>query len=242
MSATWQFGTPEKQSNGSEYTIPIKNAVHLPIDLVWDNGQIQADIAIQNTVLELRNSMLKAMIDNQIMFRQPPTLKALQALASQWGVLLIDGVSSWGSNNVFTNAADFPKNELTEKRALVRLTLSNILISRSAIRPVWSISLVNVLSDEMIDLVFDNDASDDADIQSVGSNDFETDGAEVVRLQDLEAKKAAAKEKVKELLRLSRQAKSVAQDALDQFYSEFDLSDTESDLTESDESDLDEDE
>jgi hypothetical protein len=243
MSAAWQFGTPEKQSNGSEYSIPVTNPVYLPHDLMWIGGQVQPDIAIQNSVLEMRNSVLKAVIDNQVMFRQPPTLKALQALAFQWGVLLINGICSWGSNNVFVTSADFPTDaELTGKRALIRLSLSSILISRSAIRPVWSISLVKVLSDELIDLVFDDidGGADESDIQSVGSNDFETDGGnDVVCLQDLEAKKTAAKEKVKELLRLSRQTKLAADEALDRFYAEFDLSDTESDL-EDDEMDLDE--
>lgn len=239
-SASWQFGAPEKQSNGSEYSVPLTNTVHLPMELVWSDGQVQPDIAIQNAVLEMRNSVLKAVIDNQVMFRQPPTLKALQALASQWGVLLINSICSWGSNNVFGVSSGFPTDA---KRALVRLALTNILISRSAIRPVWTISLVKVLSEEMIDLVFDDLAdADESDIQSVGSNDFETDGdTDVVRLQDLEAKKAVAKEKVKDLLRLSRQAKLAAHEALDHFYAEFDLSDTETDLEE-DDSDSDEDE
>jgi hypothetical protein len=237
MSSDWQFGAPEKQSDGTEYMIPITKPIAITHDLVWNNGQVEPDIAIQSSVLEMRNSVLKAVIDSQVMFRQPPTLKALQALASQWGALLINGTCSWGSNNVFVPAVSAPTDA---KRALVRLALCKILISRSAIRPVWSISLVRELSEEMIDLVFDDvGGADECDIQSVGSNDFETDESEVVRLQDLEAKKAAAKEKVKELLRLSRQAKMAANEALDHFYAEFDLSDAETDLEE-DESDLDE--
>jgi hypothetical protein len=236
MSTEWQFGAPEKQSNGSEYSIPITSDNSIPHDFVWTDGQVQPDIAVQNAVLELRNSVLKAIIDNQVMFRQPPTLKALQALASQWGILLINGTTTWGSNNGFSLDNAFVP---TTKRALVRLRLSSILISRSAIRPIWTVSLVKELSEELIDLVFDDIAEEsNSDIHSVGSNDIEAEGSEVVLLQDLMAKKSAAKEKVKELLRISRQTRMAAEEALDKFYAEFDLSDTESDLE--DGSDLDE--
>jgi hypothetical protein len=237
MEGVWQFGTPEKQSNGSEYIVPIANKPFYSYRLMWNGHSVEPELAMQSSVLGMRDSVLKAVSENKAMFRQPPTLKSLQALASQWGVIVQNGAVTWGTNNVWNISAT--SSILENRKAYVNLTLASLIISRSAIRAVWNVEWQEYITDApQIDIDFDvGDTEDGGDVQSVGSMDIESDGTEVVPLQDLVKKRRDAKQNVRELLRLSRQAKLAAEDALDRFYNEFDLSDDESEFSEDESSD-----
>lgn len=229
------FGAPEKRtySNGSlYYFIGLKTPLALERPLTWSQTQLKEEIAIQNDIMDLRTSVLQAIAENKSLFSNPPTEKSLLAMSNKWGLLVSrDGSCHWSDVNVWT---DVPE-ELKGAKAVVQLTLSGLHISPASIRPVWTLKVARILPEEVdesgkIEFVFKTD-----DVQSVHSDDIETDMSDdVVQLTNLEAEKREAKQRVRELIAQAQAARRLAETALDHFMEEYDLSEDESDFSDMD--------
>jgi hypothetical protein len=239
----WRFETPEKltsdNNDGVVYHVAVNKGSEYTLltHMEWDGDKVMPTISVQQELIDVRNSLLKSMTENRLLFKNPPVLKSLQALASEWGVLVTSTKTIvWGENNNWEKVPD----EIESKRATVRLILKAVRISRSNIQVIWGLKVVEIVPDQTIDIDFLGTEAD-TDVQSVTSLEIEDSGAGIVRLQDLHRKKMEAKQAVREAMRVSRNAKLTAQVTLDEFYEKFDLSDSESDFSDEGESDEEED-
>jgi hypothetical protein len=110
---------------------------------------------------------------------------------------------------------------------MVSLEARGIVLSRQSILPMWGVQIRKVLPDaHVIDLEF----GEDEDGSSVHSEDMVSEEG-VVALKDPSERKRQMKVYVRGLLEKVSQVKLEADDAMDRFFSEFDLSDDESDFS-----------
>jgi hypothetical protein len=222
------FDIPEKlpDINGEHvYQVVIKEkAAGLLTSLHWDGKSVVPTLSVQSELLELRNSVLKSMTENTRLFRNPPVLKSLLALAVGWGVQVqTDKTIVWGPNNLW----DVPPADIKGQRATVRLLLKAVWISRLLIQPVWRLDVIEKIPDPSIDIVF---ANDDEDVKSVGINEIESGDDAPVYLEDVRRKRMEAKMRVQEAFRLADEARERAEMALHGYHQEFEPSDDESEF------------
>ncbi len=117
----------------------------------------------------------------------------------------------------------------------MHLLATAILISRQSIVPFWTTKTLQVLPDKanVIDLDF---GCEEEDGDSVHSDDLIAEEG-VVNLKNPDERKRAMKQQVRALLEKAVQAKLEAEEAMDRFFSEFDLSEEESDFSDYEEDD-----
>jgi hypothetical protein len=225
------FDAPEKRSysDGSVYYfLALKTPIVLETPLTWSRTALKEDIAVQSEVMEVRATVLQAIAQNRSLFAKPPTEKSLLAMASKWGLLLSrSGECSWSDANVWQSIPDV----LSGKEAEVHLKLSGIHISPASIRPVWSMEVVSLLPETPV-IEFDFQISED--VQSVHSADIEGEDSEVMQLTNMAAEKRESKQRVRELIAKAQEARQMAEDAVERFLEEYDLSDEESDFSDMD--------
>jgi hypothetical protein len=118
---------------------------------------------------------------------------------------------------------------------MVHLLATAILISRQSIVPLWNTKILQVLPDKtnVIDLDF---GCEEDEGESVHSDDLMAEEG-VVNLKNPDERKKVLKQHVRALLEKAAQAKQEAEEAMDRFFSEFDLSEEESDFSEYEEDD-----
>lgn len=236
------FETPEKRQNDKgepifylRLVVPGFTVLH---DLEWskENG-LTPIITVQRFINDLRSQILKQLVENKSLFRNPPTMASIQAITPPWGVLVQRGNKlTWSSVG---NKWAYSVEEMAKVNAIVRLILTGIEISRTSIIPVWNLGICRTIPDsKLIDFDFDTrdgmNARED-DMKSVGSDDFIEDSSDVVQLHNPNARKKALKAEVRRLMKAAENAQMEADDALGRFFDEYDLSDGESDFSETEE-------
>ena len=235
------FGTPEKQTSSSgESFFQCKLAepgYSIPHDLEWnrDDQKLIPVLSIQKLITELRSSVLKLLLENKSIFRNPPTPDSLHAITPPWGILIRSNSQlEWSSVNKWT----INDSRLKDKNAIVRLVLTGIEISRSRITPVWTLSIVQILPEKtpegVIDFDFENETGERDEVQSVGFDEIDCDESQVLHLQNPGERKRMMKVQIRELLAKVSDARLAADDAMDRFFNEFDLSEDESDFSDMD--------
>lgn len=215
------FDTPERQADGS-YILRLVKPVVFEEELRWEKGAEYPtpDLRIQPTINAFRNKMVADLARNKVMFRTPPTVSSLTAITPMWGIL-IRGEAEWSRQDLWTK----PASEGT----LVALEARGIVLSRQSILPMWGVQVRKVLPEaSVIDLDFGATEGDGA---SVHSEDLASEEG-VVALKDPGQRKQQMKVYVRGLLEKAGQAKMEAEDAMDRFFAEYDLSEDESDFSE----------
>lgn len=234
--ASISFETPEKltDAKGEPYfrCKLAEPGFELPVDLEWHPIQgIKPDLSVQKQIAQLREQVLEQILQTKTLFRTPPTLASLQSITPPWGILLhAKKPMEWSVVNQWT----LPQEELKQKEALVHIVLKAIEISRSRICPVWGLSIVRLSPEKegLIDFTF-HDTSED--VKSVVSDEFEEVVDETVfQLTNPSEKKRNAKHHIRELLQKAAEARHAVDDAISRFFQEFDLSEDESDFSDSD--------
>ncbi len=234
------FEIPEKQTTaeGDIYFFCriAKPGYSIPHDLKWekDSQQTIPVLTIQKQITELRSSVLRLLMENKSIFRNPPTFDSLQAITPPWGILIRNNAKlEWSSVNKW-----HIDESLKETNAIVRLVLTGLEISRSRIHPVWSFTVVETLPEKtpegIIDFDFELPKHDQDDVKSVVSDDFAQDDTNIITLHDPTQRKRFLKQQVRELLQKVSEARHAADDAMDRFFDEYDLSEDESDFSDND--------
>ncbi len=224
------FDSPEKRPDGS-YVLRFLKPINFGVELRWDkNSEYPTpDLRIQSQLNAFREKTLKDVALNKVMFKTPPTLGSLTAITPMWGILLRGGVPEWSQQDIWTVAA---KDKTTTR--VVSLVAEGIVLSRQSILPMWGVQVLKALPDaQVIDLDFGG--ADVADVGDEGASVHSEDLASeegVVALRDPTSRKRVMKAHVRQLLEKVAQAKMEADDAMDRFFSEFDLSEDESDFSE----------
>lgn len=226
------FEAPERRTTekGEPFFVCklAKPGYAVPHDLEWQKDALVPAVTVQKLISELRSTVLKLLMENKSLFRNPPTLDSLQAITPPWGILIRGAQMEWSTVNKWELDAN-----LQGKSAIVRLILTGIEISRSYINPVWGISVVQILPEKpevgIIDFEFGE--AEVSDVKSVTSEDFDRDDSDIVALHKPGERKAFLKSQVRELLAKVAEARMAADDAMDRFFDEFDLSEGESDFS-----------
>ncbi len=236
------FETPEKRTANGESIFYLKlsqpgfTILH---DLEWipQTGLVPV-ITVQKHINELRSTVLKQLVGNKTLFRNPPTLASVQAITPPWGILVQRGNQlSWSTaGNKWISGAE-PK-----VHAVVRLIFEGVEITRTSIIPVWNLVIQQIIPDQTGNLIdFDLEGDDAAesehenDVRSVSSDDFTTDDIEPFRLTNPNGRKKEMKEEVRRLMHLAAEAQTTADNAMSRFFDEFNLSDGESDFSDDEE-------
>jgi hypothetical protein len=234
---TFVFETPERKQNASGesyFHVRITPEYSISHDLEWssDTG-LKPSITIQKQIGQLRSVILTQLQTTKSLFRNPPTLESLEAITPTWGIVIQrDESLQWSTANVWS----YDATEMKKQNAIVRLVLCGIEISRSYIRPVWTLHVIQTLPDSSEDGVIDFDfgGEETKSVASVDMDDIggiEEEGSGVFELHNPDERKHAMKEHIRGLLAKVAEARHAADDAIDRFYAEFDLSENESDFS-----------
>lgn len=233
------FEIPEKQTTAAgdiyffcKLSKPGYSILH---DLEWqkDSKCPIPVLSVQKQITELRATVLRLLMENKTIFRNPPTFDSLQAITPPWGILIRNNNLEWSSVNKWQI-----DESLLTNNAIVRLVLTGVEISRSYIYPVWSFSIQQILPEKtpegVIDFTFDEPAfeRDDAkSVASVASDDFINEDTNIITLHNPNERKCLLKQQIRELLKKASDAQHAADDAMDRFFDEYDLSEDESDFS-----------
>jgi hypothetical protein len=228
------FESPERRADGTFFVKLATPIQFSAVELEWKRGAEfpTPDLRIQQLINGFREKTLRDLTRNKVLFKTPPTLAALTALAPTWGLLLRSGAAEWNRQDSWWDGA--AKKGAGSRVALMAL---GVIISRQSIVPVWDVEVKGALpeSSVVIDLDFggasDGEVSVEDDGVSVHSDDFVSEEG-VVKLADTEQRKADAKARVRALMAVASKAKMEADDAMDRFFTEYDLSEDESDFSE----------
>jgi hypothetical protein len=223
------FEAPYKQADGS-FLLRFQTPVEFPVELRWEKGAVAPtpDLRIQPHINGFREKTLKDLTKNKVLFKTAPTLGSLSSITPMWGILLNGNAMEWSKTDKWAMGA-------SAAGSMVHLLATAILISRQCIVPFWTTKIVQVLPDKanVIDLDF---GCEEEDGESVHSDDLVAEEG-VVNLKNPDARKKAMKQHVRELLAKAAVAKQEADEAMDRFFSEFDLSEEESDFSDYEEDD-----
>lgn len=213
------FEAPERQADGS-YILRLTKPVVFEEELRWEKGAEYPipDLRIQPAINSFRTNIVAALARNKVMFRTPPTVASLTAITPMWGIL-IRGEAAWSRQDLWTKPSE---------GAIVALEARGIVLSRQSILPMWGVQVRRVLPEAQ---VIDLDFGTEGDGASVHSEDVPSEEG-VVALKDPDERKQQMKTYVRELLEKAAQAKMEADDAMDRFFAEYDLSEDESDFSE----------
>jgi hypothetical protein len=215
------FEIPEKIQTGFRLRL-AGEGILLSTPLQWTGSEVIPDIHIQKEIQNVQQTLLNALVERKDLFKTSPSLSSLQAITPVWGILVRSGNRlEWSPNDVW----EIPPSFVSPKT--VQLVLTGILLSRSSILPLWS--LVETIKG-VIDLFGEEEPI--SDVYSVGSDEVEeVEEESVFALRNAAARKREHKIYVRDLLRKAAEAQMAADSALDRFYSEFDLSDNESEFS-----------
>jgi hypothetical protein len=225
-----EFGHPEKISTADgniTYFVSI-GTQHVVGPVRWEKGGLHPDLSIQDAIEALKLQVLEGLVQHRAMFRTPPTLASLRTIAPMWGFLIMEGGKriEWSSANLWDP-------DMAKRDALVNLVLKGVQISRQAIRPVWSADVLQILPEHgPMDLDFGEEEDDTAsDISSVDSLEIATADSQPFHLRDRGERKRVAKALVRAAQARAAEAQMAADEAIDRFLDEFDLSEGESDFS-----------
>jgi hypothetical protein len=217
------FDAPERQSDGS-YIIRLTRPVEFGVAMRWekDAEYPTPDLRIQSQLNVFREKIIKDLASNKAIFKTAPTVASLMAITPVWGIMLRGEAMEWSRQDHWVKPA-------REAAQLVSLEARGIVLSRQSILPMWAVKVLKVLPEAQV-IDFDFGGAGEGDGASVHSDDLASEEG-VVALKDPSERKRQMKAYVRGLLEKVSQAKMDADDAMDRFFSEFDLSDDESDFS-----------
>ena len=238
-----KFGLPVRKGD-AVFQVPVQDASPMSLRLPFDAGSIGVDWSAQPAFERLRDTVLVELTKDRTLFRSPPTLESLQAIAPIWGFLRgdhgeLDRLSPYMTVDVHDAAR-------THAAGVVDLQLRSIEISRTTIRPTFTAEAVN---DGRIDIDWEGAPAQRGETAHglfVGSAGMAADELEevsdvpeaaegTITLADPAVKareKVAAKAHVRAAFEAAENARVEAEAAAAAFLDAYDLSDSESAFSE----------
>ncbi len=205
------------------------NVSPLGVELLYDKTGIVYAKDVQPRFRTLQSLVLSELAKEKGLFKNPPTLSALEAMTPNWGfVQQAYGVMTF-TPHARIETPTFPESKVP---CLVDIQLKSLEISRSTIRPVWKLHYLGQPPSE-IDFEWAPPKPAGDELEEV--SDVPTAGGPVVTLADparLAKEKAEAKERIRMAFEAAKTARTTAEQMAAEFYDRYDLSDSESAFTE----------
>lgn len=219
------FEVPEKQADGS-YIVRLSEPIEITEEFTWmkEDARPLVELKAQSQIQVVRETLLTRLAQNKSLFKTAPSVASLRAITPVWGMIVSQNKVEWSSTDIWT---EIPR----EGNAVVVLHVLGVQISRQSILPIWGGQVHRRLPEAaQIDLDFAGEEDGD----SVHSDELEEDVGNTMCLKDPAERKRQMKEYVRGLLREASDAQMKADAAVERFYSEYDLSENESEFSEED--------
>lgn len=228
------FGTPERVNNkdGAHFYVPLAKPtlLNLRINAAGD-GKLQPELSFRGAFITLQNTVLRALLENKQLFKNPPTLESLEAITPNWGVIVKDSGIDW---NPYTKIKS-PEFDAEMLPAVVDLQLDGLTISRSTIMPNFRpVFIGKVQAPEIIDFEWSpaaaatlKDMEEVSDIPSAVIGSITLKNPAVILREKL-AKKA----EIRAALVAAEVARENAMKMAEKYYADYDISDNESAFSE----------
>ena len=205
------------------------NVSPLGVELLYEKTGVVYAKEVQARFRTLQSLVLSELSKERGLFKNPPTLSALEAITPNWGfVQQAYGIMSMTPHTKFEKPT-FPESHIP---CLVDIQLKSLEISRSTIRPVWKLHYLGRPPSE-IDFEWEVPKPAGDELEEV--SDVPSAEGPAVTLADparLAKEKAEAKERIRTAFEAAKTARTKAKQMAAEFYDRYDLSDSESAFTE----------
>ena len=208
------------------FYIRVKDPRPLQARFEVTTSGIVPELRFQPQFQAIQDVILSNMVKHTQLFKMPPTLESLQAITPNWGFLWIDGTPKQ-SEYTQIDLSSLGKDQLP---CFADLTLVGVSITRTTIRPYFEAKFLESASDSMIDFQWDVPSTEMEEVSDIGTF---VDPA-TMQLKDpaiTKREKMLEKERVRNAFRAAEQAKHDADAMAEAFYTKYDLSDAESELS-----------
>jgi hypothetical protein len=233
-AASAEFGIPERQPDQS-FFVPYLHRTQLNTRVKVMAEGIAPTLEHQPRFQQYQSMILQKLASNRQLYKSPPTLESLQCMTPAWGFI------KTGSGEIGLAKTTIIRNNIPASKwpCMADFVLHGLKISRSLIQPVFDLLFVESLeSAHVID--FDWGVEDAAgagnDLEEVSDVSFmDTASGGAMKIKDpalIAREKAEAKERVRAAYRAAEAARETADKMASQFYSTYDVSDTESAFSE----------
>jgi hypothetical protein len=224
------FGAPVKSSSSSgEVVFHVDVSISpIGVELEYTSDGLLYSKEAQSRFRGLQSLVLSELAKEKGLFKNPPTLSSLEAITPNWGFIASEG------KMVFSPYGRLDIAGLDGKSipCFVDVQLKGLEISRSTIRPLFKLHYLGQKNNE-IDFDWPAPVAP-TDLTEVSDVPF-AEGNGVVSLTDPATKareKTEAKAKIREAFLAANTARTSAMALAEQFYENYDLSDSESAFTE----------
>jgi hypothetical protein len=225
------FGTPTRSTNKrgeTVYNLDV-NSAPLGSELEYTVDGIIFNKDVQTRFRTLQNFVLSELAKEKDLFKNPPSLAALESITPNWGF-----VSSGGRMIFSLYSSVISDIDASKLPCLVDVQLKSLEISRSTIRPTWKVHFLGHKKPE-IDLDWESPINSTEEITEVSDVPTHIPNNQVITLSDPASKireKTEAKQKIRSALAAAKEARAAAEKLAADFYDCYDLSDSESAFTE----------
>jgi len=222
------FDAPvRKDIQGTQgFYIRVKDPQPLQARFEVTTSGIVPELRFQSQFQSMQNVILSNMVKHTQLFKMQPSLESLQAITPNWGFLWIDG-SPKQSEYTQIDLSSLGKDQLP---CFADLLLVGVSITRTTIRPYFEAKFLESASDSMIDFQWDAPPTEMEEVSDIGTF---VDPA-TMQLKDpaiTKREKMLEKERIRNAFRAAEQAKHDAVAMAEAFYTKYDLSDSESEIS-----------
>lgn len=229
--------TTERIPDG--YKLTFSEVLKTP-ELSYDGSNWVFRDEWMQTTDSLRESVVTLLYDNRAsLFKNSPSQKTLENLLTPWLVITEDGSKKWN--------CDLPKPE-SSKEGKGHLDINGLTIKKGGITPTWVIRAYDEIT-PVVEFDWNETASaGETELREITliESEVPSEGTDAtLRLntdEEYNARKFAAKERVKEARLKAILARRAAEVETTRYYNEFSTGDNESSFSEYDISDFEEEE
>lgn len=228
-----KFGTPQRQPDQS-FFVPFLTRNQLNIRVSVSAEGIKPTLEYQDKFQSYQAFVLNTLAANKQLYKTQPTLESLQSMSPAWGFV------KTGNGEVQLAKSTIVHNNIPASRwpCVADFVLNGLKISRSLIQPVFDLLFIESIEENNI-IDFDwgvEDAASASELEEVSDVSFmDTASGGDMKIKDpavMAREKADAKERVRAAYRAAEAAREAADTLASQFYSAYDVSDTESAFSE----------
>jgi hypothetical protein len=231
---THEFGTPERQPDQS-FFVPFQKRNQLNARVTVTAEGIKPTLEHQIIFQSYQSYVLTSLAANKQLYKSPPTLESLQCMTPAWGFVKTRGDTIQLAKSMIVHN-NIPA---TQWSCVADFVLTGLKISRSLIQPVFDLLFIEPLETNHIidfDWGVEDAASGASELEEVSDVSFmDTASGGAMKIKDpvvLAREKADAKERVRVAYRAAEAARKEADTLSSQFYTAYDVSDTESAFSE----------
>ncbi len=235
-AASAEFGIPERQPDQS-FFVPYLHRNQLNTRVKVTAEGIMPTLEHQPRFQQYQSTILQKLVSNRQLYKSAPTLESLQCMTPAWGFI------KTGSGEIQLAKTTIIRNNIPASKwpCLADFVLNGLKISRSLIQPVFDLVFVESLESAHVidfdwgveDATGSGTGNDLEEVSDVSFMDMASGGA--MKIKDpavIAREKAEAKERVRAAYRAAEAARETADNLASQFYSTYDISDTESAFSE----------